>query len=112
MKKVKKKCIFLRYSDVTKGYKLFDFKTNKLVVSRDVIFDEKTTWNWEDKKIENTTVLSLNQEEDEKDEDVYKGGEIPNSDNEEPPPRSTKCRVTFIKDVILPVVSQKIMKKQ
>ena len=41
MKKVKKKCIFLRYSDVTKGYKLFDFKTNKLVVSRDVIFDEK-----------------------------------------------------------------------
>ena len=35
------KCVFLGYSDVTKGYKLFDFKTNKLVVSRDVIFDEK-----------------------------------------------------------------------
>ena len=79
MKKVKKKCIFLRYSDVTKGYKLFDFKTNKLVVSRDVIFDEKTTWTWEDKKIENTTIISSNQEEDEKDEDVSQGGEIPDS---------------------------------
>ena len=40
MEKVKK-YIFLVYSDVTKGYKLFDVKTNKLVISRDVIFDEK-----------------------------------------------------------------------
>ena len=33
--------------------------------------------NWEDKKIENTTIISSNQEEDEKDEDVSQGGEIP-----------------------------------
>ena len=35
------KSVFLCYSDVTKGYSLLDVKTNKLVVSRDVIFDEK-----------------------------------------------------------------------
>ena len=75
---------------MTKGYRLLDVKTNKLVVSRDVIFDEKTTWNWEDKKIENTAIISSNQEEDEKDEDVSQGGEIPDSNNEEPPPRGTK----------------------
>ena len=83
------KCVFLGYSDVTKGYKFLDVKTNKLVVSRYVIFDEKTTWNWEDKKIENTAIISSNQEF-EKDEDVSQGGEIPDSDNEESPPRGTK----------------------
>ena len=84
------KCVFLGYSDVTKGYRLLDDKTNKLVVSRDVIFDEKTTWNWEDKKIENIAIIYSNQEEDDKDEDVSQGGEIPDSDNEDPPPRGKK----------------------
>jgi len=37
------KCVFLGYSDVTKVYKLLHVKTKKLVVSRDIIFDEKTT---------------------------------------------------------------------
>ena len=59
MEKVKK-YIFLVYSDVTKGYKLFDVKTNKLVISRDVIFDEKTTFNWKDKKIKNIAIISSN----------------------------------------------------
>ena len=64
------KCILLGYSDMTKGYRLLDVNINKLVVSRDVIFNEKPTWNFEDKKIENTAIISSNQEEDEKDEDV------------------------------------------
>ena len=84
------KCVFLGYSDVTKGYRFLDVKTNKLVVSRYVIFYENTTLNWEDKNIENIAIISSNQEEDEKDEDVSQGGEIPDSDNEEPPPRETK----------------------
>ena len=41
-------------------------------------------------ELENTTIISSNQEEDEKNEDVYQGGEIPNSVNEEPPLRGTK----------------------
>ena len=36
--KKSQKCVFLGYSDVTKAYRLLDVKTNKLVVSRDVIF--------------------------------------------------------------------------
>ena len=34
------KCIFLGYKFGAKGYKLWCPKTNKLVISRDVIFDE------------------------------------------------------------------------
>ena len=79
LEKKSKRCVFLGYSDVTKGYRLLDVKTNKLVVSSDVIFVEKTTWNWEEKKIQNTAIISSNQEEDEKDEDISQGGEIPDS---------------------------------
>ena len=106
------KCVFLGYSDVTKGYRLVDVKTNKLIISRDAIFDEKITWNWEDKKIENTAIISSNHEEDEKDEDVSQGGEISYSDDEEPPPRRTKILSNIYQRCNLPVLSQKIMKKQ
>ena len=34
------KCIFLGYKSGVKGYKLWCPKTKKLVISRDVIFDE------------------------------------------------------------------------
>ena len=32
-------------------------KTNKLIISRDVIFDEKAAWNWEEGKIQKKTIL-------------------------------------------------------
>ena len=40
------KCIFMGYSSQSKGYRLYNLKTNKLIISRDVIFYEKATWNW------------------------------------------------------------------
>jgi len=82
--------IFIGYSDVTKRYRFLDIKTNKLAVSRDVIFDEETTRDWKDKKIENTIIISSNQEKDEKVEDVSQREDIPDLDDEEPPPKGTK----------------------
>ena len=35
-----KKCIFVGYDDVTKGYRLWDSTTQNIVLSRDVIFNE------------------------------------------------------------------------
>lgn len=43
------KCIFIEYSEVSKAYKLYNPLTNKVVVSRDVVFNEEETWRWNEK---------------------------------------------------------------
>ena len=40
------KCNFIRYSEHSKAYKLYNPIINKVIISRDVIFDEDTIWNW------------------------------------------------------------------
>ena len=40
-------CIFLGVSEESKGYRLFDPKTRRIVVSKDVIFEEERNWEWE-----------------------------------------------------------------
>ena len=42
------KYIFIGYNYESKGFRLLNPKSNKLVVSRDVIFDEMESWQWED----------------------------------------------------------------
>lgn len=41
-----KKCIFIGYSDESKGYRLYKPETKQLIISRDVIFDEMQAWQW------------------------------------------------------------------
>jgi len=40
-----KKCIFLRYSDPSKAYLLYNPVTMKVVISRDVKFAEEEAWD-------------------------------------------------------------------
>ncbi|KAL5784111.1 hypothetical protein ACOSQ2_006503 [Xanthoceras sorbifolium] len=40
------KCIFLGVSYQSKAYKLYNPITKKIVISRDVVFDEERTWSW------------------------------------------------------------------
>jgi hypothetical protein len=35
-----RQCVFLEYGKEVKGYKFWDSKANKAVISRDVVFDE------------------------------------------------------------------------
>ena len=39
------KCIFLGVSESSKAYKLFNPLTKKIVTSRDVVFEEESTWD-------------------------------------------------------------------
>ena len=38
--------IFLGYSSMSKGYRIYNLQSEKLCVSRDVIVDEASHWNW------------------------------------------------------------------
>ena len=40
------KCIFIGYNEESKAYKLYNPLTKKLVVSRDVVFNEAEAWSW------------------------------------------------------------------
>ncbi|KAK2980800.1 hypothetical protein RJ640_029877 [Escallonia rubra] len=40
------KCVFLGVSEVSKAYKLFNPLTKKIVTSRDIVFEEENTWDW------------------------------------------------------------------
>lgn len=40
-------CILLGFSEESKGYRLFNPATKKVVVSRDVVFEEMKGWRWE-----------------------------------------------------------------
>ncbi|GLT50492.1 hypothetical protein SLA2020_239750 [Shorea laevis] len=42
-------CIFLSVSDQSKAYKLYNPITKKVIISRDVVFDEASTWSWTEK---------------------------------------------------------------
>jgi len=42
------KCVLLGVSDESKAYKLFNPITKKVIVSRDVVFEEEKSWNWSD----------------------------------------------------------------
>ncbi|GKU89839.1 hypothetical protein SLEP1_g3924 [Rubroshorea leprosula] len=43
------KCIFLGVSDQSKAYRLYSPLTKKVIISRDVVFDEASTWSWTEK---------------------------------------------------------------
>lgn len=42
-----KKCVFLGVSEESKAWRLYDPMTKKIVVSKDVVFDEGKSWDWD-----------------------------------------------------------------
>ena len=54
---VSEKCIFVGYSSQSKGYRLYNLQTDKIIVCRDILFDKNISWNWNDEKVEKGIVL-------------------------------------------------------
>lgn len=40
-------CVLIGFSEESKGYKLYNPKTKKVIISRDVVFEEGKGWDWE-----------------------------------------------------------------
>ena len=51
-------CVLLGVSEELKGYRLFDPVAKRVVVSRDVIFEEEKQWDW-DVSYEKQIVVNL-----------------------------------------------------
>ncbi|CAL9026855.1 unnamed protein product [Prunus brigantina] len=41
-----KRCVFLGYGSCEKGYRLYNITTEKVIISRDVVFNEEASWDW------------------------------------------------------------------
>ncbi|XP_039038351.1 uncharacterized protein LOC120175865 [Hibiscus syriacus] len=54
----RKQYILLGVSDETKAYKIYDPITKKVIVRRDVVFEEDKSWNW-DAHVDGGTTLAL-----------------------------------------------------
>ncbi|KAL8117736.1 hypothetical protein AgCh_015569 [Apium graveolens] len=50
------KCILLGYSSKSKGYRLYSLKNKSIIISKDVLFDEGASWNWEKEACQNQTI--------------------------------------------------------
>ncbi|KAD6118940.1 hypothetical protein E3N88_10211 [Mikania micrantha] len=53
-----KKCIFLGISLESKAYRLYDPVSRKVMISRDVVFDEDNKWSWSKEEL-GSSVLSI-----------------------------------------------------
>ena len=81
------KCIFVGYSSQSKGYRLYNLKTNKLIICRDVVFDEKASWDWKEKQVQDQVISFDVEPKNEQNED-YDDDEAPNQMSPIASPRS------------------------
>ena len=51
-------CVLLGVSEESKAYKLYDPISQKIIISRDVVFEEDKNWDW-DKRYEETIICDL-----------------------------------------------------
>lgn len=87
-------CVLFGVSKESKGYRLYDPVSKQIVISRDVIFEEEKTWNW-DASYEEQIQLNLewgdeeHSSEEEENEDTEASEEIvPTSGNLDVPETS------------------------
>ncbi|KAG9450658.1 hypothetical protein H6P81_010623 [Aristolochia fimbriata] len=70
------KCIFVGYDSKTKAYKLYNPVTKRLIISRDVEFDEEDCWRWSEEE-KNNKELFYNDDDNSGEEEESSGDQTP-----------------------------------
>jgi len=52
-----KKCVLIGLSNESKAYRLFDPVSKRIIISKDVIFEEHKSWSWKENEEECNQVL-------------------------------------------------------
>ncbi|KAL4296042.1 hypothetical protein GQ457_12G032770 [Hibiscus cannabinus] len=65
-----RKCIFLGVSEESKAYRMYDPLSQKIIVSRDVVFEEDKSWEW-DQSHKEGILVDLAWDDDEKESDKH-----------------------------------------
>ncbi|KAG6512700.1 hypothetical protein ZIOFF_030829 [Zingiber officinale] len=73
------KCIFIGYSERSKAYKLYNPKTKKIVISRDVLFDEDASFDDPKGKANEIYIPSYSEQESEEDNSSHSPRNSPSS---------------------------------
>jgi hypothetical protein len=73
------KCIFIGYCTQSKGYRLYNPESGKIIVSRNVMFDENANWKWNEEK-QGVEIIESIELDDVEDEVLQQPSSIVNSD--------------------------------
>ncbi|KAB2614462.1 hypothetical protein D8674_037516 [Pyrus ussuriensis x Pyrus communis] len=79
------RCVFLGYGSCEKGYKLDNIESGKVIISRDVVFNEEASWDWSAQKECSVSVPFtdiLTEKENETSESSLTQAEITEGDSE------------------------------
>ena len=95
LEEASERCIFIGYSSVSKGYRLYNLKTKKVIISRGVVFYEKAFWNWQNDNVGEKivpTVLLKKSPTSSKNEQQIPSTPSPSSSSLSPSSTSIKMR--------------------
>lgn len=97
------KLIFIGYSNESKGYRLLDPSTLKIIVSRDVIFDESSSWDFKEKQVVESDYYETPSPTEAGPSQVENGEKHRNEveSDEESPPKKTRPLVEIYERALL-----------
>lgn len=86
--------IFLGYAARSKGYRVYNIKTKRIIISRDIQVDEDAYWDWDKNQVQRAANPTSNDNQSK----VANDGEDPEARND-PPPDSPVLKMKSLAEI-------------